>query len=544
MKILLFAITILALYGSDCPDDDGAIGFRFARTGFWSKSFWIIKEDGLTSEICAEACREVGETCIAFNTNGNDCFGYSVIGDELTLEKAKSYVRCSEEYVENDDNGICPDDDAAIGYRYQFAGFWDNAKYLKFDENMTSEMCAKACDEWGEACIAFNTNIGFCYAYNSIGDVQYNDEEALAYTKCPICPDDDGAVGYRFARVGYWDTSYWIMDDDNMTSEMCGEACDNLEDKDCIAFNTNAESCYGYYTIGYGYDDEAARSYIKCKVASKAEVDDTCTAFHFGGKKCSDHKDRDTCVTYYNRNENSDTMLDIICGWSLDEDMFGGEGESNCHSKPWIEKRDLFAKADFGKCNETLGGGGSSEVPTCGSCSSFDGDKIGCNDADPIRYCVDACGWDEDAKTCSPAQCSDWDGKNNIFKCTEKMAEKDIDCFFDITDNKCKTEEPEVSCDAYNDLDSKFLSKKACKELGEAMHGCEFYGPTQLCQVKGAKPACNLINGKEECWQHGCQYVRWSNSCHANDYVAATCSEMDGANNMYKCKKTDEKEGS
>jgi len=131
------------------------------------------------------------------------------------------------------------------------------------------------------------------------------------------------------------------------------------------------------------------------------------------------------------------------------------------------------------------------------------------------------------------ATCSEMDGAKNMFECKRMMKKKDLDCYFDVTDMKCKDEASNITCDAYNALGPE--RKEACTKLGDEMHGCEFSLDTKLCQAKGQEPICANMVSKDACDRNNCQYVKWSDSCHDQDYVAATCSEKDGFGNMFEC---------
>jgi len=250
-----------------------------------------------------------------------------------------------------------------------------------------------------------------------------------------------------------------------------------------------------------------------------AVVDSSCAEGHFEGRRCIRHKTKTDCLNHYNINANGEERIDKICGWSINEDSFGGEAKSNCASAPWVTANGLNAVADFGACNETLGGGAEvapTPMPTCGECSEFDGDKSGCKKADPARYCVDACVWNKNNSKCTGVFCADLDGRENMYKCTKKLKKQyDVDCWFDVRDDTCSNTNDMVDCSRYNLSMRKNVRKKACKKLGKIYNQCKFSSASKRCYGKDEVVPCNEIISMGACNGSGgrCTYLKEQARC-------------------------------
>merc|ERR1719220_2565074 len=248
-------------------------------------------------------------------------------------------------------------------------------------------------------------------------------------------------------------------------------------------------------------------------------VEGNCYDNHENGKRCTKHKTREACITHLNVNAGGPGInpIEQICGWSVDTSQWDGQEKDNCRSKPFIKRRGWVGIADFGACQQAVEEEPADPVPvptmppTCGECSSHDGDKKGCKKADPVEHCVDACVWNKMNSKCQPIVCGDYSSLGMI-RCDKKAKKMGATCYFDVRTDTCQGEKPDVPCAVYNSPKGSYLSgalrRKGCKKVAKKYSdgGCAWDRASRMCKNTGEQTKCDAVKQKNFCRQaSGCQ---------------------------------------
>merc|ERR1712083_362978 len=268
----------------------------------------------------------------------------------------------------------------------------------------------------------------------------------------------------------------------------------------------------------------------------------SCWCNHKKDTRCNKHKSKADCLNNYNHKAGGPgiSMLEQICGWSINTDKFGGQDSGNCRSKPFIQRKKWVPIADFGACQSAVeedsgqegpdGAGGEVPTmpPTCAECSTHNDNKKACYRAneDITPYCVDACIWNKKNDQCEDFECSQFT-EDGMIKCEkkskkifakdelEKSAKYKSMCYFNVKSEQCQASIPDVECRDYN-RDGLKKKKKACKKLPKYQgKKCVYDKHSKQCRGENQNTDCTKVRNSRTCERKlaHCSYDILTKSC-------------------------------